>query len=365
MIKETFPHPSSGLQPEWITLIRSSAQEAELQGKLLPAQLELIEQQRWFSLLAPAAYGGLEASLYEAVSMEESLAWADGSLGWTVTLCCGAGWFGGFLEPGMAKQVFSRPKVCLAGSGAPAGTATETENGYIINGTLKYASGAHHATHFTANCVIKRDGETVLTPDGKPLISAFIIDCRHVTLVPTWKYIGMMGTGSHGFEIREAAVSKEARFRIEPEAAVIDSLVYKYPFLPLAEATTAVNLSGMAMRFIDLCEPIFAAKHEDNKLTDNKKMVLRAELEMAKDTMDEVRSSFYKAIQTSWVPNPSAELLKAVSSTSLQLAQTARECVDQLYPYCGLQAASPDTEINQVWRNLHTASQHSLLTFQE
>jgi hypothetical protein len=56
-------------------------------------------------------------------------------------------------------------------------------------------------------------------------------------------------------------------------------------------------------------------------------------------------------------------VMEEVSLYSRNLAKISRECVDLLYPYCGLAAANTDTEINQVWRDLHTASQHALLTF--
>jgi hypothetical protein len=92
-------------------------------------------------------------------------------------------------------------------------------------------------------------------------------------------------------------------------------------------------------------------------------------LEEVKTQLQNIRNEFYVAVDLSWrnfaVGFESPEELQTVSHTSRQLAITARECVDQLFPYCGLMAASPDTEINQVWRDLHTASQHSLLTFPE
>ncbi len=77
---------------------------------------------------------------------------------------------------------------------------------------------------------------------------------------------------------------------------------------------------------------------------------------------------FYDAVQHSWneyVLQKAAanELLTRVSKTSCTLAAVARQLVDELYPYCGLAAADPATEINRVWRNLHTASQHKLLNF--
>ena len=358
-------HPSALLQPDWVKIIRAAAPEAEAQGKLLPAQLQLIEEQQWFKLLVPAAYGGLETPLPALVALEESLAWADGSLAWVVTLCCGAGWFGGFLQPQLARQVFSTPLLCLAGSGAATGTATPTAEGYVLNGSWKYASGAHHATHFTANCIIHKNGTPVLTADGQPQILPFIAEKAQVNLVAAWKYIGMMGTGSHAFEMKDVLVSKNHCFKITPDAVVVDSPLYTYPFLQLAEATLAANLSGMALRFIELCKPLLNARKINSKLNSNQQSVLEAQPETAVALMNDARLHFYKAVKASWLNAAAPELLKAVSITSRHLARTARECVDRLYPYCGLIAAAPDTEINQVWRNLHTASQHSLLTFSE
>jgi hypothetical protein len=75
----------------------------------------------------------------------------------------------------------------------------------------------------------------------------------------------------------------------------------------------------------------------------------------------------FKAVDVSWgkFTNSSTGELLAVSKTSRHLAITSRESVDELYPYCGLIAAATDTEINRVWRDIHTAGQHALLTCAE
>lgn len=56
-------------------------------------------------------------------------------------------------------------------------------------------------------------------------------------------------------------------------------------------------------------------------------------------------------------------VLKEVSRLSRELSHQSRNIVDTLYPYAGLEAAKKETELNRVWRDLHTASQHALLTF--
>jgi alkylation response protein AidB-like acyl-CoA dehydrogenase len=356
--------PSALMQPHWVEVIRCHAAEAEQLGKLHPAQLQLIYDQQWFNLLAPAVYGGLQTSLPKLVEIEESLSWADGSLGWVVTLCCGAGWFGGFLEPGIAKQIYTDPKACFAGSGAATGTATITSEGYTINGSWKYASGVHHATHITVNCNIMNDNEAVLNADGMPLILPFVLDRKDVKLLSGWKYIGMIATGSDAYEVNGLYVDKSRCFKIDAADAVIDAPLYRYPFLQLAEATLAANLSGMAVHFTDLCVPAFKNKATNiRRVNGGNVEVMNEALLHAKELLNQARATFFEAVKASWSEPENTEALKTVSYTSRVLAKTARECVDELYPYCGLMAASPDTEINRVWRDLHTASQHALLTF--
>ena len=358
------PHPSTFITAEHAATFRQYAHAAEELGQLHPGQLALVNQLQWFKLLVPRAYGGLETSLPDLVRLQEAISWTDGSTGWVVTLCAGAGWFGGFINPTIAQQIFNQPGVCLAGSGAVSGEAEVTDGGYRLNGTWNYASGAYHATHFTANCLIKKNGETVLGDDNTPLVLPFIVDKKDVTLLPTWKYMGMVATGSNSFKMEDVKVSADRSFHIDGRYAEVENKFYQYPFLQLAEATLAVNISGMAMHFIDLCADVFRERMTKPRLTDNHKTQLQQILKDTADSLQPTRNSFFTAVDASWDNRGETEL-KAVSKISRVLAKQAREAVDLLYPYCGLIAAAPDTELNRVWRDLHTASVHALLKFAE
>ena len=361
---ENILHPATFIQKDWQNIIRDTAQEAELSGKLHPKQLELIYTQKWFKALMPVEYGGLDLSLPQLVRLQEALSWADGSFGWVFTLCCGAGWFSGFIDTKIAPTLFAGNDTCLAGSGASNGEAIlMADGGCVINGQWNYASGAYHATHFTANCLIKQNGETVLSEEGQPLILPFIIDKKDVELLSTWKYIGMVATGSNSFKMVNVRVDQDRCFKIDPDFTTINKKLYKYPFHQLAEATLAANLMGMAIHFVDLAENVIEQRIALNKYTEPREKVLLDKLAAIKTEIDDVRKSFYATVDASWI-DITEQSLNTVSHTSRQLARVARTSVDELYPYCGLVAASPDTEINRVWRDLHTASQHTLLVFE-
>jgi alkylation response protein AidB-like acyl-CoA dehydrogenase len=364
----TIPHPSCFIPAALTDRIGRLSGEAERYGSLHPQQLALVYEQKWFGLFVPRSYGGLELSLPDGLRLEEGLAWADGSTGWTVTLCGGANWFIAFLQPALAAELFADPRVCLAGSGRASGIAKITAGGYEISGRWRYATGAPHATAFTANCRIEKDGLPVLDEQGDPLVRAFLLAKDEVILHKDWHSIGMIATASYSFEVDRQQVPDSRCFRIDGSCSFLPQRIYRYPFLQLAETTLAVNSSGMASRFVDLCEKIGMARAERAASLPGLKGWAHL-MEEAKTRLQGLRQNFYELVDSSWQDcagdRPlSSDLLKELSEASRQLASGARRIVDDLYPWCGLTAADPGTEINRVWRNLHTASQHSLLTLQ-
>jgi alkylation response protein AidB-like acyl-CoA dehydrogenase len=364
-IMKTTPHPSAFIDRQLVDRMRQYTSEAEELKSLHPQQLAIIYEQGWFKLFVPEKYGGLELSLPDALKIEEGLAWTDGSLGWTVTLCGGANWFVGFINEEIATNIFTDKKVCLAGSGKTCGTAKITDDGYEITGQWNYATGSTHATAFTANCIIEKDGKSLENNDGTPMIKAFLLPKEKVNLHKSWEYIGMAATASNSFEVSRLKVPEQNAFIINKDNAVLDQPIYQYPFLNFAEATLAVNNSGMAFRFLDLYEALISEKENDPYARELSPTGVQ-ELNNIKEQFKKARQDFFIAIDQSWkayLVNDIAlpEKLQLLSQTSRALATNARKLVDELYPYCGLAAAVPQSEINRVWRNLHTVSQHPLL----
>ncbi len=358
-------HPSTFIDGKWTDPIARFAMEAEKAADLHPDQLAIIHSRRWLKMFVPKRYGGLELSLPEGVQMEECLGWADGSTAWVTTLCGGAAWFVGFLPVEVAKEIFKNDLACFAGSGAPTGIAHVIENGYEVTGHWKYASGALHATVFTANCMMMKEGAPLLKDDGTPVIQSFLFKKGQVTLIKSWHGMGMIATGSHEFSVDKLRLPFNRRFIIDSKHAVLKQPLYQYPFLQLAETTLTANLSGMAVRFMDLCEPLFEDRIKYKQYYKGEAAFLRQKLSEARNSMNECRQIFYDHLEASWDLLQSNKnipdlILNQVSDSSRALAKASRWVVADLYQYCGLIAANSETEINRVWRNFHTACQHDL-----
>jgi len=344
------------------------APKAEKKGSLTTEMLELIYQERWFKLFVPNELDGLGLSLPEALLLEEKIARLDASMGWTVTLCAGAGWFVGFLDEKLSQEIFLDSKVCLAGSGFVGGKANRIGDSFEISGSWTYASGALHATHFTANCEILEDGKPVLDAQGKPIIKAFILKKEEVKILDGWSYMGMIATGSHAFKTKNLQVPLSRAFEILPEKVTRPEAIYRYPFIQFAEATLAANILGITQHLQRLISASFWKRHEFRKY-DQKHLDYFQKLEkLCQSKFENARRTFYESVDHSWEEIEShrkifSKTLKSVSKSSRRLAQTCREINSIMHPFAGLEAARTQTELNRVWRDFNTVSQHALLIF--
>jgi indole-3-acetate monooxygenase len=358
IMKASIKHPSEFLPAIVTDQIRNDAFNAEQEKNLTVTQRDVMLEQKWLNMYVPKGHGGLGLSFPEILRIEESLSWADGSTGWVVTLCSGAAWFVGFLNNDLAKSIFLNDTICFAGSGAVTGIANKTLRGYEIEGYWKYATGSLFATVFTVNCQVKENGVLLFQPDGTPVVQSLLLKKDEVIVHKTWSSMGMVATGSHSIEIKNVIVPFDRTFIIQAAHATLPDPIFQYPFLQLAETTLAVNLSGMACRFFDLCAAIFSKKEGSAKIYFQK-------LHDSRLILDELRSAFYYKTDEAWqslvsnalIPD---DVLNEVSNLSHELVARCRDLVNVLYPYCGLEAANTQNEINRVWRNFHTAGQHSL-----
>ncbi len=347
--------------------IARHAPAADAARFLHPAQQALLHRRGWLTMLAPRSAGGAELPLPQVVRLEEAVAAIDGSMGWVLTLCAGAGWFAGFLEPGLARSIIGTPRACLGGSGAATGHADEEGDGYRLTGSWDYASGAPMATHFTLNARLRRAGQPLLDEDGQPRIRAFLVPAALVQLVPSWNSLGMRASASHSYRIDGQWLGKEHGFAIDASAATAGGPLYRYPFYALAYVTLAANVAGMAGHFIALAEECMRHRRHARAglpLLDVPEVI--SMLQARKDAYSAARARFYAVLDDSWAQVADGAALdehamQAVQASSLDLVAACRAAVDGLYPYCGLYATREDSAINRVWRDFHTASQHALL----
>lgn len=339
-------------------ILRLEAEKAEKIGRLTERQLDIIYENKWFHLLVPKDYGGMEMDLPSFALFMEELATVDGAFAWNVNLGAGANMFAGYMDKGTAKEIFADPKTCIAGSGALTGIVKRVDHHFVLDGFWKYASGSAHANYFSLNAIIEPG-------DGQQFIS-FIVPVAEVEVVESWKTSGLKATASHDFKVRACAVPQTFSFDLLKPSIENEGILYRFSFKILAEINMLVMSTGLAIRFLELVKEIAGQKKTGAILLCDHPGFKRV-LEKQEAAFLKAREVVFASLSFLWNKREQGldltlEESEAFTQEVLLCAEFARLSVDALSPFMGMHLVFETSELNRVWRDFKTASQHALLS---
>ena len=328
-----------------------------------PAVLAACIERGLFKWWAPAAYGGAEADLPGSLALFEQAARLDGSFGFTLTIGVGGGLFGAYLPPEAAGEIFGPANAVIAGSGAVGGTADAVNAGFLARGRWCWASGAHHATTFTANCAVAHDGRPLVGVDGQPVVRAMAFAPSDVDIVDSWDWPGLRGTDSHDIVVTHAAVPAARTFTLL-EPAGHDGPLYRYPFQSIAEVSFAAVAVGIARHAIDE----FAALAHTKSARGGGRLADTAEAHEvvgdAEAVLRSARSFLVDAVNASWATTIAGDPLTPDTVTLVRLAaahatRAAAHAVDRCYQLAGMSPLARRSRLGRAWLDIHTITQHA------
>lgn len=339
--------------------VRDQSLKMERAGNATREVLELIYDKRLFHLFVPHELEGRMTSLPEAVQIFQECSRVDGSFGWIVTIGAGGGFFVPFMAPEISRNVYAERAAVIAGSGTPTGTARRVDGGFLLNGSWKYCSGSTHATVFTANAVIEptENGSSGVSDDNQE-IRSFILLPEQVHIDRDWNAFGLKATSSHRVSVTDAFVPNDMTFLITEEKAYAHELIYKYPFLPFAQASFAAVTLGIAQHFLEAADELLEQKPGHPQVVSLCRQQKQALLQSESAFHEIVRQSWNELLKNGYLtPDQEAR----VSEQCITTAQASLRCGQELFPLLGLSAAMENSTVNRTWRDLQTACQHVLL----
>ncbi|MCU1636279.1 MAG: hypothetical protein JWQ68_1518, partial [Cryobacterium sp.] len=129
-------------------LVNSYAEWNDAEGTVAEPVIQALYAAGAMGVVTPCELGGSEMTPRQAMDVYRTLSYADPSTGWVVmALAMSTGLAGAFFEEAAAAELFSTPRLGIAGQGTRAGRAEPTEGGYRVSGQWSFASGIRHATH--------------------------------------------------------------------------------------------------------------------------------------------------------------------------------------------------------------------------
>lgn len=342
-----------------LPLIEQVAEASEQAGQLDQSVLNAIYEHQLFRLFIPKQYNGSATDLVTALKVFELIATADGATGWLVMIGAGGGLFSGFLENQAAETIFAPEQTVIAGSGMPSGVAKPMKDGYEVSGHWKYASGSDYANWFTANCLVEGTDNDIIS---------IAVPADQVVRHSTWKVFGMKATGSHDFSVESVWVPNAHTFSLA-KPPVLDDAIFFCPLDILASLTFTSVAIGIAQHA--LAEFINFAKHK-TVLGSKNALIEMASVQQycteSEQLLQQSRKQLHQYAEDVWQAaqhqqTPSEVCHKSITKESIEMVQDCVQMVDGLKRRSGMLAVFESTPFSRAWRDLHTLSQHIIVSY--
>ncbi len=156
----------------------------------------------FYRMLVPKRFGGYELDLATFWRVIIAIARGCPSSAWCLCLAAGhALQVGSLFEEQAQTELFGDGEFLCAAVAAPAGTATRTDDGWELNSTHPYSSGAPYSTHYMGQTFAPGSG------DGPPPILLFVAPRSTWTMLDDWgDTLGLKGSGSHSVRFENAHI---------------------------------------------------------------------------------------------------------------------------------------------------------------
>jgi alkylation response protein AidB-like acyl-CoA dehydrogenase len=350
--------------PGLATQFSSRARETERLARLPADLVAEAKSAGVFTMVMPAALGGLEVEPATLVEVVEELSRADASAGW----CTGIGnatSFFAWLDPGIATGLLAdQPHISVAASFSPIGRFTPAgPDRYRLAGNWKFMSGCRHADWvFLGGHVM--DGEGPRMIEGRPDWRLAVLRPDQVEIIDDWDVAGLCGTGSNALTVRGADIPAEHMIVPFFGPAPHDGPLWRLPFFTLIGALLVGHPLGVARRALDEFTTLARTKTRSGAATtvahDDDAQVA---LTHAEGDLQSARSFVYDALGDLWDTACRGDVPDVDQRARFLLAmvhsmRAAVNAVTTAYTRAGASAVYADHPLQRCFRDLHVAAQH-------
>jgi len=331
----------------------------------------VVEQMRaagLFRTVVPSELGGADADLRSFLEVIETVAYANGAAGWDVATSSMATLFAVGLPRNGLERVYGRgPDVIFAGTvtiNRDAARAVAADGGYRVSGRWRFGSGCQDADWMICSAQVIE----AQTPQGTPQ-SIYVIQPREtVEIIDTWNVIGMRGTGSHDWMVKDAMVPADlteltARVQQRIMERPWGGVLYRFPLYSIAGLHFSAVATGLARRAIDSLAELAGLKvpTRSSALLRDRVQVQDA-VARAEAALESARAYRERVIDDAWRVVAAGESLTMEQRARIRLAGTnavesSARAVDLMYGAGGTTSIEENCALSRCFRDVHVVSQ--------
>jgi alkylation response protein AidB-like acyl-CoA dehydrogenase len=345
--------------------VRAARDESDQLRRVPQDMVEALAGAGVLQMYLPRAMGGPEIAPLTAFRAIEEISRADGSIGWCTMIATATSNSAGWLDPEVGRAIAGRPAdLRLAGSIRPQGRARPVQGGYRIEGHWDFASGVNHARWLLCPCVIMDGDKPARTPAGAPKTRSFLVPAEVATILDTWRVLGLRGTGSHDFIVKDAFVPERHSFSNGEAPTQKVPLYDPRLFLTWVWTTTAGNAMGIARGTLDAFLELAASTASTTSTTLLRdRPLVQARVAEAEAILSGARAYLIAAVGGLWQRAHTGErdLDQAIVQARLAITHGMHEAaraVDLVFHAAGTNAIYERNPLERCFRDIHVALQH-------
>lgn len=335
---------------------RKSADEAEAERRLPAGTAAVMADAGLFTMCLPVAYGGAGTGPVAMIDAIIEVATADGSAGWCAGIASTTSSLAAFLEPDVARSIFTGPSTATGGVFAPNGRGVADGDGFRVTGRWQWGSGTQHCDWIVGGA---------MCDDGTQRICFFSPD--QIDFHDTWYTGGMRGTGSLDISVTDAYVPAERTILPGVGKVYVDEPIAHFPNFTLLALGIAATGLGVARRALDELRDLAAGKTPQfSSRTLAESGFAQTEFARAEGRWRAARALLRDEVGAAWEQAVAGGSVPVDQRVAMRLAaaHAATECVattDVAWTLAGGSAVYDTSVLGRCVRDAHVVTQHIMV----
>lgn len=356
---------AEALQPA----LRQRAAAAEAARQVPVESITDFREAGLIRMTQPERFGGQAMGWDVLCGVSQRLTRGDGAQGWVQAIMADHAQMLGTFPLQAQEDVWGEDAdAVMSASFDPKGVATPVAGGYSFSGRFGFASGIDHADWLIC-------GGFIVDADKRDGPHFFLLRRAHATIIDDWHTIGLEGTGSKSFEVKDVFVpgyavlrGEDARAGNGPGAAVNPGGVYRLPRGFLTPALFASMTVGMAQGLLDQWLAYTATRMSRGiKVADNPTSHViagecAAEIDAAEALNRDTITAAMKVLEAGETLDDAA-LLRA-KRNSAWACRTALNAGTRLFNTAGGTAIFKGGSVEREYRNLLASASHHIVNWE-
>lgn len=346
-------------------MMDASAAADEDATELSPEVVRAIDEAGLFAIMVPRELGGGEAHPIDVIDAISELSYWDGSAEWySHAVMTGGAVAGAHLGPKAVEAIFPGGRFLMAaGQAAPTGRAERVGDSYRISGRFSFGSGSPHAQWLVGGYMLHDNNEPVLDRDGQPIMLIGLAPREIVVFHGNWDVLGLRGTGSYDFEVREQVLHEDFFLDANMPEQKRGGALYRMGFMAIPCLSHASFALGVSRRMQDEWREFARSKPRGVGMMSDLHTYQR---DIATATADlhaadaYVRSTFSNLFDSAEAGKVTAEMRLEAQLCTSHAFTVAKRLSHAAFDACTTRAVRNGNAIQRFFRDIHVGCAHVL-----